>query len=274
MKKYIIFFIFFLICLNICYSYNENYITNKKLNYISTENDNKIYKNKLGILNYINDNFTVKIKSDDLIYVTDFLNNNFFNMLKNKIKNIAYRRKFQNNLFGKHSSGISKSELEKMYDDGFVEPLNLYYSNEMTDFIGKILNKKINCTNPNDDSTCSFVIYHLPNDNIEWHYDFNAYYGNRWTVLITIVNSNNNSNNLSSMKFCYKNKNKNKKDICLESEENSLLLFNGSLMRHMTTNLKNNELRIVLSLTYCDACVMSSNIIYNVLEQIKYKLFY
>ena len=263
-----------IIVIYLIYDYNTNlFYTNKikkHLEVVPNENIIKKHLKELDIDSYINDNYNLKINDDSIIYIKNFLNDKFFKILKDKCNCIKNDRI---NLVYKSSSGISKFKLEQEYKNGLIEPFNLYYSTDFINSIRDILKKNINQTSFIDPTSCSIIIYDTPGDHINWHTDYNSYYGNRWTILITLVNTNNDDNdNLSSIKYCYKDIPG--KEHCIKTEENSILIFNGSEVTHMATALNKNEKRVILSLTICDGCIQNFNLTNSIVEYLKYYIFY
>lgn len=263
-------FIIFTLIILILINYT-NSIKNKikKIQFMLPSNTKILedYK-RLNINSYISSNFKIKINKSNMIYITDFLNKSFFDSLKDKCLKLKH---FRSNFGFRAGGGISKYKLTDhyLYND-ITEPLNLYYSTEFISLLNALLNTNINRTNPLDDASCSLIYYENPGDYIDWHYDYNSYYGSRYTVLITLLNTDNNDS-LSDMEFCYKN---NDKTECLKTEENSIFIFNGSDMKHIATQIGNKQKRIILSLTVCDVCVEKNDIIHNVYEYIKKLVFY
>jgi len=213
--------------------------------------------NLLKIKQYINNDCKV-ISDRNIIYIKNFLNNGLFKNLKEKSDNLNY---FRSNVPNRKGGAISKFDLTKLYlNNDFVEPLNLYYSDEFLFFINKLLNKKLIYPSAIDANCCSIIIYDKPGDYIGWHFDFNAYYGDRYTLLLTLYNN-------SSSEFCYN-------ENYLKTEENSLLIFNGSNLKHLASPIKQDEKRILLAMTLCNGGVLKFNIINFIIENIKEFIFY
>jgi hypothetical protein len=96
------------------------------------------------------------------------------------------------------------------------------------------------------------LIYSKKGDHINWHYDYSNYYGDRYVVLLTLVNENAEKNGgLSNNIFQY---NYEGKTYDLKMKENSLVIFKGSEILHKSTEIENNERRILLSMVFCDIC--------------------
>jgi hypothetical protein len=150
--------------------------------------------------------------------------------------------------------------LHKENYDGIVE---LYYSNDLLNVLSDIVKKPVQRISLADPNACSLLIYTNKGDHIDWHLDYSSYYGDRFVVLLTIVNENANHNGLSQNVFKY---NYNGKTYDLKMKENSLVIFKGSEILHKSTAIDDNERRILLSMVFCDICQEKKNV-FNILYE-------
>lgn len=250
-----------LILLLIFNCYYEKNLSVQKYLPIVKRNQISLYNN-FG--NLINKNIKIN-KINNITYIENFLDNNFYNFLVNQIQNKTYK---SNNMLLRKGTGISFYQLHKNYK-GFIE---LYHSNELMNVIENILGKVMNKPPLNDKSCCSLLIYTSKGDFIDWHYDYSSYYGERYTILLTLINENSNKTDLSSNKFIYLDSNNKKNEM--KCKPNSFLLFNGSDIRHMSTPINENEKRILLSMTFCDICQQKTNIFNSIYDRIKEFVIY
>lgn len=124
----------------------------------------------------------------------------------------------------------------------------------MTDSVFNLLDGKLNNikrTPLNDQNSIGLLYYHRPDDHINWHYDYNYYFGNRYTALLCLKNRNKKNGLLSCSKL--------KVSIDGKTEtimiaENQMIFFNGSKIKHMVTKSCQDDERIMLTMTYCDIC--------------------
>lgn len=250
-----------LILLLLLNCYNEKNVTVQK--YLPT-----IYKNqsflKKKFINLINPQKQIIIKND-IIYVENFLDKDFYKYLVDQINRQSFK---SNNMIFRKGNGVSFHELHKNYN-GFIE---LYHSNQLMQYIQFLLGKIMNRPPLNDKSCCSLLTYTSKGDFIDWHYDYSSYYGDRYTVLLTLVNENSSKNSLSSNRFIYFDKNK--KKIEMKCKPNSFLIFNGSNIKHMSTPIEENEKRVLLSMTFCDICQLKTNIFNSIYDKIKEFVIY
>jgi hypothetical protein len=235
---------------------------------------NKISKYTFSSM--INPNYTLT-RDNDIIILNNFLNKKYYQELRMIFNDKNYESREINTLsvdhnnlsiFHKKSLAIDFFNLHSEVE--YNKLLEIYYSKYLIDVLSKILKIPIQRVNLSDPHACSLLIYDNEGDNIGWHYDNTNYYGDRYVVLLTIINENENKTGLSHNIFQYKNKNK---IHSLQMEENSLIIFKGSEILHQSTSIEKNEKRILLSMTFCDICQGKKNIDYWY-EKLKIHYFY
>lgn len=132
--------------------------------------------------------------------------------------------------------------------------LEFYQSPIVADFVSKIVGEKVYQTPEMDQSSLSVLCYNTEGDHINWHYDHDFYYGRHFTVLLSLINEKKSPElyplayGLSSCEFIYK---ENGKETVASTLANTLLIFEGDKVLHKATPIKENELRVILSMTYC-----------------------
>jgi hypothetical protein len=90
--------------------------------------------------------------------------------------------------------------LHKEPYDGILE---LYYSNDFLNILSDIIGKPVQRISLSDPNACSLLTYTNKGDHINWHLDYSNYYGDRFVVLLTIVNENKEGDDLSANVFKY-----------------------------------------------------------------------
>jgi hypothetical protein len=123
-----------------------------------------------------------------------------------------------------------------------------YHSAELCDLISRIVGTPVQPTPINDQSSLSVLFYDRPGDHIGWHYDHNFYRGRHFTVLITLENRGTAANGLSHAVLQARTGADDRK---IATAPNTLVVFEGALVRHRVTPIKPGEHRLVLSMTYC-----------------------
>jgi len=230
---------------------------------------NNIHKNNIYLKsiykNYINDKFKVTEKNN-IIIIEDFINPLFFNYLKNQFNNINIESK---DYYLRKASGLDFYKLHNT--DNYNGLLELYYSTEILDFLTNILQKPIQRPPLSDNNASSLLIYSNAGDYIDWHKDYSIYNGDRYVMLLTLVNENSTKDDMSNNEFIYIYNNKNYK---FKMKPNSLVIFKGSEIYHKSTAIKENEKRILFSMVFCDICQEKKNIFHFTYEKIKNYVLY
>ncbi len=124
----------------------------------------------------------------------------------------------------------------------------LYQSKALQKICSDIVGETLVPTPLHDQSSCSLLVYEKPGDHIGWHYDHNFYNGRHFTVLLPLINKHHATGALSSAQLKAKLQGQ---EAIIETPPNTLVLFEGAKVLHKATPLADNELRIVLSMTYC-----------------------
>jgi len=229
----------------------------------------KIYYNtillKQKFHTLINNNYEFK-KENNLYIIHNFLNPKFHDFLKDQFYDKDYA---SNNAIYRKGSGINFFNLHDNNNyHGFLE---LYYSMDILNVLSNIFQKSIQRTPLSDDNACSLLIYTKKGDYIDWHKDYSLYYGDRYVVLLTIINENSTKDDLSENKFCYMYNNQ---EYQIKLAPNTLVIFKGSDVYHKSTPINTNELRILLSMTFCDICQEKKNILNFSYEKMKNLIIY
>lgn len=197
--------------------------------------------------NIINPNYQIKQVNNKMWIIENLLDIKYFDYLKTQFDDKKFDTK---NYYYRKATGIDFNELHKSNDyNGFIE---LYYSNEILEVLSDVLKKPINRPPLSDNNSCSLLIYSNPGDYIDWHLDYSNYYGDRYVVLLSVVNSNSNNECCSENYYVYKDDGG--KINQLKLKPNNLLIFNGSEIPHKSTKIGMGEKRILLSMTFCDIC--------------------
>lgn len=230
-----------------------------------------LYLNQLILRNkfnpIINPNYNkISFDNDSVIILENFLNPEYFLYLKDQFKDKNFESK---DFYQRKGSGIGFHSLANLTDlNGFVE---LYLSYEITEELSKILGKSINRPPLSDNNACSILAYTKPGDFIDWHIDDSTLHGDRYVVLISLINNNKESECCSENEFMYKIKEEVNK---IKLKPNCLMIFKGDEIPHKSTAIGDLEKRILLSMTFCDICQFKKNIFYDVYENIKNYILY
>jgi hypothetical protein len=215
----------------------------------------------------INEN-NVLFSKDKIVYIENFINNDVRLKLLNDIilKEDLYKSKNSNSLFSilgqldstqntskenilKQHSVIAGTDIQQKFPD-----LHYYYHNCFADTVSKIVGKKVYPVNEINTMNNSLIIYENEDDSLRWHTDKSMFNNKKvYTLLVYLYNS-------SSQNLCYIDYDKNKK--CLYTDENYCVILEHFTLEHAVTPLKQNEKKIVWSMTYAEDININNPISY------------
>ena len=101
-----------------------------------------------------------------------------------------------------------------------------------------------------DPNRLSLLSSSRPGDHIQWHLDGNAYLGDRWVGILVLMNRGPAGVSDAALQF-----RQGGAVVTANTQENSLVLFQGDRIWHRVTSLGENQRRLVLSMVLCDSCV-------------------
>ncbi len=123
-----------------------------------------------------------------------------------------------------------------------------YQSDYLRRLCSAVIGESVLPTPLHDQSSCSLLFYDRPRDHIGWHHDYNFYNGRHFTVLLPLINRHLEENRLSSAQLVIRQDNQ---EVTIPTPPNTLILFEGARVFHKVTRLAENELRVILSMTFC-----------------------
>ena len=128
------------------------------------------------------------------------------------------------------------------------EMVAFYQSDYLRRLCTTVIGEPVLPTPINDQSSCSLLFYDRPRDHIGWHYDYNFYHGRHFTVLLPLVNRHLQENRWSSAQLVIS---QDDREVTIPTPPNTLIVFEGARVFHKVTRLQENELRVILSMTFC-----------------------
>lgn len=128
------------------------------------------------------------------------------------------------------------------------EIVAFYQSDYLRRFCSTLIGESVWPTPINDQSSCSLLFYNRPRDHIGWHYDYNFYQGRHFTLLLPLVNRHLQQDRLSSAQLVIR---QDGQEVIIPTPPNTLIVFEGARVFHKVTRLEENELRVILSMTFC-----------------------
>jgi 2OG-Fe(II) oxygenase superfamily len=188
--------------------------------------------------NYANFDFDRKIVS-----VNGFLPESVFGILRNVAERQVQSERVH---IPVHKSGATISYHALHYSA--PELIAFYLSPSLHAWCSGIVGESLEPTPLHDLSSCSLLIYDRPNDHIGWHFDLNFYRGRHFTALLALVNSDADGSGVSSANLLVR---QNGYDRVIPTPPNTLVLFEGAETYHCVTPLREDERRIILSMTFC-----------------------
>lgn len=123
----------------------------------------------------------------------------------------------------------------------------LYRSAAFVEFVAAVTGRRVVRCPDSDPHACALYFYTEPGDHIRFHYDTSYYRGERFTILIGLVERS------SSRLVCQLHRGvpgREPVELQLRTDPGTLVLFNGDRLWHAITPLGENEERVSLSLEY------------------------
>lgn len=124
--------------------------------------------------------------------------------------------------------------------------LSTYHSEQLRRYLSEVIGEEVYQTADHDQSSCSLLYYTEAGDHIGWHYDHNFYKGRHFTVLIPIINEGK-EGGVSASKL---QRQWPDRDEDFDTSANSLIVFEGAVVRHRATKTIEGDRRILLSMTF------------------------
>ena len=128
------------------------------------------------------------------------------------------------------------------------EIIAFYESSYLRRLCTSVIGEPVVPTPLNDQSSCSLLFYDRLRDHIGWHYDYNFYNGRHFTVLLPLLNRHLYEDRLSSAQLVIR---QDGQEVIVPTPPNRLIVFEGAKVFHKVTPLEENELRVLLSMTFC-----------------------
>ena len=156
------------------------------------------------------------------------------------------QRRTERSYFPAHKQGgtIAYEDLHRVAP----EIIAFYQSDYLRQLCSAVIGEPVLSTPIHDQSSCSLLFYDRPRDHIGWHYDYNFYNGRHFTVLLPLVNRHLEHDRLSSAQLVIR---QDGQEVMIPTPPNTLIVFEGARVFHKVTRLAENELRVILSMTFC-----------------------
>lgn len=128
------------------------------------------------------------------------------------------------------------------------EFLEVYRTPAFREFLSRLVGTPLSLCPDNDPHACALYFYTEPGDHIGFHYDTSHYKGNRYTVLMGLIQR---SEACRLACHLYKDEpGRPVQELTLATEPGSMVIFNGNRLWHAITPLQAGEERVSLTLEY------------------------
>jgi hypothetical protein len=145
----------------------------------------------------------------------------------------------------------------------------LYQAPAFVDFVASVTGRRLVLCPATDPHACALYFYTEPGDHIGFHYDTSYYRGERFTVLVGLIERS------SSHLVCQLYRDvpgRPPVDLSMTTDPGTLVLFNGDKLWHAITPLGDGEERVSLTLEYVTDPSMSplGRVVSNLKDAIAY----
>lgn len=123
----------------------------------------------------------------------------------------------------------------------------IYRSPALLRFLDALTSRELQRCPDDDPHACALYYYTEPGDRVGWHYDSSFYKGERFTVLLGLVES---SSSKLQCRLYTKDDQRDNVDLELTTHPGTLVIFNGDYLQHQVTPLGEGERRIILTTEY------------------------
>jgi hypothetical protein len=124
----------------------------------------------------------------------------------------------------------------------------LYTSPAFMDFLSRLVETRLLPCPDNDPHACALYYYTEPGDHIGFHYDTSYYRGDRYTVLLGLVQRSERCRLVAQLHK--DDPTRETTEIALAYGPGDLVIFNGNKLWHAVTPLGPGEERVVLTMEY------------------------
>jgi len=180
---------------------------------------------------------------NEFIYLERWLPASIVDRMVEEVERV--RPTIHRNYIPKHKKGGSVSYYTLLEQAPTI--IALYRSPAFVGFLQTITHQKIQPCPASDPHSCALYFYTEPGDHIGFHFDTSYYRGERFTVLVGLIERS------SSRLVCQLFKDDPRRPLVefrLTTEPGTLVVFNGDKLWHSITPLGTNEERVSLTLEY------------------------
>ncbi len=183
-------------------------------------------------------------EQNEFVFLERYLPPEILNQILSEVE--AVRPKINRNYVPTHKKGGSVSYYTLRRETPSI--LALYESPTFKKFLSRLTERDLLCCPEDDPHSCALYFYTEPGDHIGFHYDHSYYKGNRYTVLIGLVER---SQSCRLVARLYKGQPSWEiREMRIPMEPGSMVVFNGDKLWHAVTPLEAGGERVILTLQY------------------------
>lgn len=124
----------------------------------------------------------------------------------------------------------------------------LYESPALLDFLTRLVRAPLMRCPEEDLHSCALYVYTEPGDHIGWHYDTSYYKGDRYTVLVGLIERSEQCRLVAQL---YKDiPHRSLRELRIAMDPGSMVIFNSDKLWHAVTPLEEGAERIMLTLQF------------------------
>jgi alkylated DNA repair dioxygenase AlkB len=183
-------------------------------------------------------------EQNEFVFLERYLPSEIMDQILSEVE--AVRPQINRNYVPTHKKGGSVSYYTLRRETPSI--LALYESPMLKKFLSRLTERDLLRCPEDDPHACALYFYTEPGDHIGFHYDHSYYKGNRYTVLIGLVER---SQSCRLVARLYKGQpSREIREMRIPMEPGSMVVFNGDKLWHAVTPLEAGGERVILTLQY------------------------
>lgn len=182
-------------------------------------------------------------QQNEFIFIPEFLSPDTLAAIKARLP--ALRKAVHRNYIPRHKKGGSISRYK--LDELAPEIASLYADPALKKWLEALCGKRLQASPPEDPHAYALYYYTEAGDHIGYHYDTSYYRGERYTVLLGLVDDSS-----SRLEYQLHRRSRTQATECGSAAlaPGAMAFFNGDKLYHRVTPLGEDEERIALTLEY------------------------
>jgi len=182
-------------------------------------------------------------RQDEFVHLTNCLPPSLVEAMVEEVERV--RPAVHRNYIPRHKKGGSVSAYTLARQAPAIRAL--YQAPAFIDFLAAVTGRRLLVCPDTDPHGCALYFYTEPGDHIGFHYDRSYYRGERFTVLVGLIER---SSSRLACQLYRGTPGRQTVDLALKTDPGTLVLFNGNTLWHAITPLGEGEERVSLTLEY------------------------